>query len=86
VQTRVETWQVDVSFDAIISRAFASITDFVNVSLQHLAQDGYLYAMKGQLHEQEWQALPSSVHIVDTQRLSIPAIHAERHLITLQII
>lgn len=81
VQTRVETWQPDKKFDAIISRAFASIRDFVDSSLQHLQEKGCLYAMKGQWIESEWQALPDSVLIKKVHPLTIPNLHAERHLI-----
>ncbi|TXH66529.1 MAG: 16S rRNA (guanine(527)-N(7))-methyltransferase RsmG, partial [Thiothrix sp.] len=36
VQTRVEQWQPEQKFAAIISRAFASLADFVTVSGEHL--------------------------------------------------
>ena len=81
VQTRVETWQAPQPFDAIISRAFASMRDFVDSSMQHLQAEGCLYAMKGQLIPSEWEALPASVVIRNTHRLSVPRIDAERHLI-----
>ena len=81
VQTRVETWQPPQAFDAIISRAFASVADFVDSSLQHLQADGCLYAMKGQLIASEWHDLPDSVSIRKTHRLDVPMVDAERHLI-----
>jgi 16S rRNA (guanine527-N7)-methyltransferase len=81
VQTRVETWQPPQPFDAIISRAFASITDFIDSSLQHLHAEGCLYAMKGQLIASEWDQLPDSVSIRKTHRLQVPRVNAERHLI-----
>jgi len=81
VQTRVETWQPSQPFDAIISRAFASITDFIDSSLRHLQPEGCLYAMKGQLTASEWDQLPRSVIIRKTHRLHVPRVNAERHLI-----
>lgn len=81
VQTRVETWRAAHAFDAIISRAFASLSDFVDSSLQHLAPEGCLYAMKGQIIASEWEQLPASVVIKKNHRLSVPRVDAERHLI-----
>jgi len=81
VQTRIETWQAPQPFDAIVSRAFASITDFVDSCMQHLHSEGCLYAMKGQLIASEWDQLPDSVLIKKTHRLAVPRVYAERHLI-----
>ena len=46
------------TFDAVISRAFADLADFVRLAGHLLAQGGKLYAMKGLLPEDEISRLP----------------------------
>ena len=81
VQTRIESWKAPNRFDAIISRAFASIYDFVSASSQHLSQDGILYAMKGQYPEGEMQYLPKSYALQASHSLAVPLVDGERHLL-----
>jgi 16S rRNA (guanine527-N7)-methyltransferase len=74
-------------FDLIVSRAFASLEDFVRVSRHLLAPGGWWAAMKGTLPRAEiaelGQACPD-VRVVDIVKLDIPRLGAERHLILLQ--
>ena len=84
VQTRVENWQPDAPFDAIISRAFASVADFVNGAGHLLTADGTLYAMKGRYPASELAELPHSWHVTAQHELHVPTVDAQRHLIELQ--
>lgn len=84
VQARVEAWQPDTTFDAIISRAFASIEDFVNISAMHLKARGTLYAMKGQYDQAEIAALPKGFVLSKTHKLAIPLLSAQRHLLEIK--
>lgn len=83
VQQRVEQWQADGKFAAIISRAFASLADFVTVSAAHLHDDGVLYAMKGRYPEQEIAELPKGWVLTQSHSLDVPGLDAERHLLEL---
>ena len=83
VQQRVEQWQPDGKFAAIISRAFASLIDFVTVSAAHLQDDGVLYAMKGRYPEQELAELPKGWVLSQSHSLDVPGLDAERHLLEL---
>ena len=83
VQKRVEDWQPVQKFNAIISRAFASLADFVTVSGIHLAEQGVLYAMKGRYPESEIADLPSGWSVIRSHSLRVPALEAERHLLEL---
>lgn len=83
VQQRVEQWQPDGKFAAIISRAFASLTDFVTVSAVHLQDAGILYAMKGRYPEQELAELPKGWVLSQSHSLDVPGLDAERHLLEL---
>ncbi len=79
---RVENWKSDTEFDAIISRAFASIHDFVSSSSMHLKEGGTMYAMKGQYPTAEMQYLPKGFVLSGSHELRVPSVEGERHLLT----
>jgi len=81
VHKRVEKWQADTPFDAIVSRAFASIHDFISSSSMHLAKGGIMYAMKGQYPAAEMQCLPKGFSLSGTHELRVPSVEGERHLL-----
>jgi 16S rRNA (guanine527-N7)-methyltransferase len=83
VQKRVEQWQPEQKFAAIISRAFASLADFVTVSGMHLQAQGKLYAMKGRYPESEIAELPQGWSVAGSHQLMVPGLEAERHLLEL---
>ena len=83
VQNRVEQWQPEQKFAAIISRAFASLADFVTVSGMHLQAQGRLYAMKGRYPESEIAELPQGWSVAGSHQLMVPGLEAERHLLEL---
>ncbi len=85
VQTRVESWSPDTLFDAIISRAFSSVADFVSLTGQHMHKQGSLYAMKGRYPKDELIALePQRYHVVAEHKLEVPQLNAERYLIEIK--
>ncbi|MCK5918567.1 MAG: 16S rRNA (guanine(527)-N(7))-methyltransferase RsmG [Cocleimonas sp.] len=81
VQSRVENWQSEHQFDTIISRAFASIIDFVETSSLHLSNKGQLLAMKGQLPESELSLLTNGFIVAFSKTLLIPDVSGERCVI-----
>ena len=81
VQTRVENWQAEKPFDAIVSRAFASLEDFVSSAAQHLAENGTLFAMKGQYPAEELQNLPAGFILKESHTLIVPNVEGKRHLL-----
>ncbi|WP_020561306.1 16S rRNA (guanine(527)-N(7))-methyltransferase RsmG [Thiofilum flexile] len=83
IQTRVESWQPTQRFNSIISRAFASVVDFIQSSGQHLAEDGVLYAMKGRYPQDELAHLPIGWQLHASHVLHVPNLAAERHLLEL---
>lgn len=80
---RVEN-QPAAQCDAVISRAFAELADFVSLSGHLLAEGGALYAMKGQMPHEEIARLPAGWHVAWCLPLEVPGMTAERHLIVLQ--
>lgn len=84
IQSRVEDHQPETGYDAVLSRAFASMTDMVNWC-QHLpAVDGQFLAMKGALAQEEIAALPNFVKVVGSHPLQVPTLNAERYLVVLE--
>ena len=71
-------------FDAVISRAFAELTDFIRLAGQLLAQNGRLYAMKGAVPEDKMSRVPPGWAVLECTRLSVPGLDAQRHLIVLE--
>lgn len=71
-------------FAAVISRAFAELADFVDLTGHLLEPQGRLYAMKGQLPESEISRLPPPWVVAECVRLRVPGLEAERHLIILE--
>jgi len=68
------------SYDAVISRAFASLADFVRVAGQ---LSGCLWAMKGGYPADEVAALPADWRVVASHELHVPGLAAERCLLQL---
>lgn len=68
-------------YQVISSRAFASLVDFTNWSLQALAAQGVWLAMKGRHPEDELAALSPDVQVFHVEQLSVPGLDAERCLI-----
>lgn len=69
------------AFDGVISRAFASLADFVALA-GHLSTT--LWAMKGAYPADEIAALPDGWQVVASHPLVVPGLDAERHLLQLE--
>ncbi len=79
--TRVEQFQPAEPYPAVSSRAFASLADFVNLTGHLLAPGGRWIAMKGQYPDDELAALPAGCKLLESRRLQVPGVDAERHLL-----
>ena len=79
---RVEQYHPEKSFDTVITRAFASLSDIVELTAHLLSKDGVLLAMKGQapdipkLESAKTELIP----------VNVPGITAERCLVRIQLI
>lgn len=69
------------SADAVISRAFADLADFVRLA-GHVADR--LLAMKGVLPEDEIARLPAGWRLAAAMPLAVPQLDEQRHLIVLE--
>lgn len=82
IQSRVEDIK-DLKSDIVISRAFASMSDMLYWCEHLVSNEGAFFALKGQLHKEELDQVPSQFKIKDTVLLSVPLLSGERHLVTI---
>jgi len=84
VQSRVEDYHAGKPFDIIVSRAYASLSSFVD-SVQHLSRpETILLTMKAGLGTEEAEALDSTKYLIEETRLQIPDINSNRSLVKLR--
>ncbi len=83
VQSRVEEFDPGEGFDAVLSRAFASMSDMVNWCHHLPKQGGQFFALKGQYHQDEASELPEWCTVVEVKSLHVPDLEGERHLVVL---
>ncbi len=84
VQSRIQDYHADSSFDVIVSRAFSSVSDFVS-SVTPIWQTGTrLITMKTELSEAELQPLDSAIYKLEINQLQVPGIAEKRSLVTIQ--
>lgn len=79
-QARVEEIN-DQKVDVVLSRAFASIKDMLNFCEHLIDEDGQFLALKGQLHQDELDEIPSGYTVEQTKQIKVPALEGERHLV-----
>jgi 16S rRNA (guanine527-N7)-methyltransferase len=85
LQARLESAELPEAPNAIISRAFSSLADFA-VAARHLAGgDTRMLAMKGRYPEEEIEALPGWVDVRSVEKLSVPGLHEQRHLVIMSV-
>ena len=71
-------------FDAVISRAFSELAEFVRLAGHLLAPGGRLMAMKGLLPQGEIERLPDGWRLARVLPLAVPGLAAQRHLIVIE--
>jgi 16S rRNA (guanine527-N7)-methyltransferase len=80
---RAEDWNAPQAFDAVISRAFADLADFVTLGARFCASGGTLVAMKGAYPAEELERV--SARVPEVRRLEVPGLAAERHLVVMRM-
>ncbi len=71
-------------FDAVTSRAFASLADFVSLAGHLVRPEGLLLAMKGIYPAEEIAALPQDWRVENCHELRVPGLDASRHLVVIR--
>ena len=84
VQARVEGYRPPVPFATVLSRAFASLGEFVRLAGAGCAPGGRLLAMKGARPEQELTDIPAGYRVLGVHPLKVPGLDAERCLVEIE--
>jgi 16S rRNA (guanine527-N7)-methyltransferase len=80
VHSRVEAMRAPPTYGLIVSRAFATLSDFIASTDHLLHPTGWWMAMKGKLPRQELAALPPEIDI-QVEPVHVPGLQADRCLI-----
>ena len=80
VDARAEAYKPEQGFDSVISRAFATIADMLEVAGHLAAPGGQFLALKGVYPDQELAELPHGYRVQAVHPLDVPFLGAERHL------
>ena len=83
VQARLESFSPEQPFDEIVSRAFSSLATFAGAA-RHLAPTRLL-AMKGRYPAAEIDELPNWVKVQSVEKLRVPGLKEERHLVIMSV-
>ena len=78
-QHRVESYVVDQKFDTVISRAFTSLEQMVNMTGHLIDDTGLIQAMKGATPKTK--VLPEPWKISKIIKLQVPELDEQRHLV-----
>lgn len=77
---RVEALR-DRGFDLVVSRAFASLADFVRLTERCLKPHGVWVAMKGKHPADEIAQVPTGIDVFHVEPLHVPGLDADRCLV-----
>jgi 16S rRNA (guanine527-N7)-methyltransferase len=81
---RVEHFAPASKFDAVVSRAFSDLSDFIAQAGHLVRPGGKLVAMKGVYPFDEIARVPSTHRVAQVLELHVPSLEAKRHLIVLE--
>ncbi len=82
---RVESFRDPIPFDAVLSRAFASLADMVAGCRHLLTPEGQFLAMKGVYPQAELDLIANTCDIVAVEPIAVPGLSEARHLVSLTL-
>ena len=84
IQSRVEEHVPAQYYDAVLSRAFASLKDMLHWCEHLVDSDGKFLALKGQFPQSEIDEVSSHFRVDTITALEVPDLVGERHLVTIR--
>ncbi|MFI3180968.1 MAG: class I SAM-dependent methyltransferase, partial [Methylococcales bacterium] len=78
--SRVEDFQPEQLFDTVLTRAFASLPEIIELTQHLISKNGILLCMKGQTPAEELAAVNAETTLIS---INVPHIKAERCLVKL---
>lgn len=85
VQSRVEEYRSLTPFDVIISRAFSSLAALAGATRHLLGPRSKLLALKGKRPVDELEGLPEWIGVEAVEKLAVPGLHEDRHLVIMSL-
>jgi len=85
MDVRAESLDPARQFDTITSRAFSTLADFVNLIRPQMNATTRVLAMKGAYPRSEIKDLPDWVKVDAIEKLTVPYLQAERHLVIMSL-
>ncbi len=82
VHSRVEDFHPEQAYDAVLTRAFASLPEIVKLTAHLQAKNGVLLAMKGQNLDEELAQIAVEKSVIS---VSVPGSGVERCLVRIQL-
>ena len=82
---RIEDMDATGTYANITSRAFASLKEFAGAVRPFADPSSRLLAMKGVYPQKELEELPDWVNVQSVEPLTVPYLHAERHLVLMSV-
>ncbi len=83
-QGRAEDWRPEPLFDAVVTRAFASLAGMVRACRHLLRPGGRLVAMKGARPDAELEECAGQCRLLRLIELQVPGLGEQRHLVELE--
>ena len=80
VDTRAEQFDAGDGFDSVVSRAFATVADMLEVAGHMVSNKGKFLAMKGTNPQNELDEIPPGYQVEAVYPLQVPYLGAERHI------
>ena len=84
VRARVEAFAPQQRFDTVITRAFSSLTRFVQKCRHLTAAGSRLVALKGRYPDEELESVLQAVTAVNVLPVQVPGLDAERHVVIIE--
>ena len=83
IQARAESYKPEARYDTVVARAVGPLSELVRFAGPLLAAGGHLLAMKGKNPSDELAGRLNGWKVVAVQRLRVPGLVDERHLVEL---
>lgn len=85
IQQRVEMWHPEHRFDGVVTRAFSSLLQILQLTKHLCSDEGCFLAMKGGFPEEELQLIENECQrnslTVRVEPVFVPGLNAERHCV-----
>lgn len=84
INARAEEYSPKLKFDAVLTRAFSDLPTMLQNCHHLIKQNGLFLAMKGKWPQRELDQMPDGYRLLSTDKLCIPGVEGERHLIKIK--